>query len=161
MTEIHKRKEGQTLIETAFILFLLLLILFGITEFARAWYIRNSLKNAVRQGARVAVVTSPSDFPPNFTCDNTTDCNNSNLNQVIRAVCCQPGVPRKAAPENTSVTIECRDDINNSIIACNIVSADDTVSVGASTTFVFIVGNSPWPWPKSTTFTTSASMRYE
>ena len=38
------RQQGQTLIETAIILIVLLLIVFGITEFARAWFTKNSLK---------------------------------------------------------------------------------------------------------------------
>src|SRR4030065_2260820 len=110
---LFKKQEGQTIIETALILVFLLFVLFGITEFARAWYMKNSLKNAARQGARVAVVTSQSSYPANFMCDNTTNCNDPNLNPIIRAVCCQPGVPRKAAPENTSVILECRDDLTN------------------------------------------------
>jgi hypothetical protein len=57
MKILNKQKAGQTLIETALILFLILLILLGISEFARAWFTKNSLKNAARSGARVAVVT--------------------------------------------------------------------------------------------------------
>ena len=56
--KISNRQQGQTLIETALVLFLLLLILLGIAEFSRAWFIKNSLKNAARTGARVAAVES-------------------------------------------------------------------------------------------------------
>jgi Flp pilus assembly protein TadG len=61
-----KDKEiGQTLIETVFVLALLLILIFGIAEFARAWYLKNSLNNASRVGARVAIVQ--------FTLNGTTD----------------------------------------------------------------------------------------
>ncbi|MBJ6751365.1 TadE/TadG family type IV pilus assembly protein [Geomonas anaerohicana] len=46
--------------ELAILLPLLLLIVFGITEFGRAMYIKNSLTNAAREGARRASV-SPND----------------------------------------------------------------------------------------------------
>lgn len=53
---IKNRENGQTLVETTFMLLLLLLILFAIAEFARAWFLKNSLNNAARVGARFAVV---------------------------------------------------------------------------------------------------------
>lgn len=50
-------QNGQALVEMAFVLPLLLLILFGIIEFGRALYITNTLTNAAREGARRASVT--------------------------------------------------------------------------------------------------------
>jgi Flp pilus assembly protein TadG len=46
--------EGQTLIEFALIVTLLLALLFGITEFGRGWYYSNALTNGARAGARYA-----------------------------------------------------------------------------------------------------------
>lgn len=153
-----KRQDGQTLIETAFVLFLLLLILLGITEFARAWYTKNSLKNAARQGARVAAVTTPaSTIPVSFTCIDTTTCPVGT--PVENAVCCQPGIPKKAN-NNTTVTLTCRDS-SGTTVTCSGVTAGAEISVQVTSTFYFIVGNSPWPWSKSMDFTTNASMRYE
>jgi Flp pilus assembly protein TadG len=54
----NRQQAGQTLIETALVLFLILMILLGIAEFSRAWFTKNSIKNAARQGARVAAVES-------------------------------------------------------------------------------------------------------
>lgn len=45
------------MVEMAFVIFLLVLLLFGITEFGRALYTKNTLNNAARSGARVGVVT--------------------------------------------------------------------------------------------------------
>lgn len=160
-----RRNEGQTLIETALLLFLILLILLGISEFARAWFVKNSLKNAARQGARVAAVTPRANLPATF------DCNNPSCpvaNPVINAVCCQPGVPKKpenwSDPPNTGVTLTCKNQ-SGIVIACNTITADGSVDVNATSTFFFIIGsnssNSLWPWPQSTNMSANASMRYE
>lgn len=52
-------RQGQTLVEFAIILPLLMLLLFGIIEFGRYLYLKNSVTNAAREGARKAVVTNP------------------------------------------------------------------------------------------------------
>lgn len=51
--------RGQVLIEAAIILPLLLLLIFGIVDYSRAMFTKNTLTNAARSGARAAVVTSP------------------------------------------------------------------------------------------------------
>ena len=143
---MFKKQKGQTLIETALILFLLLLILLGITEFARAWYTKSSLKSGVRSGARVAVVTpSVSDLSP-LPCPQAG-------NSIINVVCTSPGVKND---DRTSVSIEVDPGSGPAV-------AGDTITVTAtySDPTFFIVGNSPWPWPKSLSITTDASMRYE
>jgi Flp pilus assembly protein TadG len=149
--KMNKKQNGQTLIETALMLFLLLLILLGISEFARAWYVKSSLKNGVRQGARVAAVTSPLASFSGFACPSKSSCPLANA--VQNAVCCQPGVPEGTTVDlNIDMTTEIPTDVLNS---------GDTITVIASTTFTYIVGGSPWPWPSSTILTTDASMRYE
>lgn len=47
---------GQSLVEFTLILPLLLVLLFAIVDFGRAFYTWNSLSNAAREGARVAAV---------------------------------------------------------------------------------------------------------
>lgn len=135
-----KTIKGQTLIETALMLLFLLTILLMVTEFARAWFTKNSLKNAVRQGARVAVVTTPPIANFSLTCPNSN-------NVVISSVCSQPGVPA-----GTNVTLNC------SATPC---TSNSTVTVTATTTFTYVVGGSPWLWPKTQNLRTNASMRYE
>lgn len=51
-----RENRGQSVIEFALVLPLLLVILFGITEFGRAWMTVNLLTSAAREGARLAVV---------------------------------------------------------------------------------------------------------
>ena len=114
-----KKQKGQTLIETAFVLFLLLLILLGITEFSRAWYTKNSIKNAARSGARVAVVTPVATMVGLTVCpvDSTTGqilCPGSRIftpcprpaSDVIgNSVCTSPGVSTATAPADTGVSL--------------------------------------------------------
>ena len=50
-------QKGQALVELALTIFVLLLIIFGITEFGRVMYIRSTLNNAAREGARMAAIT--------------------------------------------------------------------------------------------------------
>ncbi|MEA3308793.1 MAG: TadE/TadG family type IV pilus assembly protein [Chloroflexota bacterium] len=54
-------KKGQTLVEFALILPLLLLILFGIIEFGRILFIYSNLFNAAREGVRYGI-TMPRDY---------------------------------------------------------------------------------------------------
>ncbi len=49
--------NGQTLVELAIILPLLFILIFGIIEFGRYMYMKNSVTNAAREGARKAAVT--------------------------------------------------------------------------------------------------------
>jgi Flp pilus assembly protein TadG len=51
--------RGQSLVEFALVLPLLILILMGIIELGRLWETANILTSAAREGARVAAVTSP------------------------------------------------------------------------------------------------------
>ncbi len=61
--EIFKCSKGQALVEMAIVLTLLLLLVFGVTEFGRLLYQKNNLTNAAREGARKAAVTKPWDEP--------------------------------------------------------------------------------------------------
>ncbi len=53
------KNKGQTTVETAFMIIVLFLLVFGITEFGRAMYIKNCLNNAARAAVRQAIVTRP------------------------------------------------------------------------------------------------------
>jgi len=59
MTRTHLRiggRRGQSLVEFALVVPILLLMLVGIIEFGRAWNMSQSVTYAARQGARVAAV---------------------------------------------------------------------------------------------------------
>lgn len=52
-----KDKKGQSIVEFAVLLPIVLMVLFGITEFGRAIMVKNVLHTAAREGARLAVVS--------------------------------------------------------------------------------------------------------
>jgi Flp pilus assembly protein TadG len=56
-----KDKDGQTIIEFALLLPILLMVLFGVTEFGRAIMVKNVLHTAAREGARLAAVSAVGD----------------------------------------------------------------------------------------------------
>jgi len=57
--EIPQGNRGNAVVEMALVLPIMLLLVFGITEFGRAWMTVNILQTASREGARLAVVTTP------------------------------------------------------------------------------------------------------
>lgn len=166
---VFNKQQGQTLIETAIILILILLILFGITEFARAWFTKNSLKNAVRHAARTAAVTPKTPFNPplcqqigcpgslasyTYTCPNNSD-------DVITAFCTSPGTRSESALyycyENKPSDINISLDFGDTIRVCGVKQF--TFVIGGQR-MVFL-GIAIWPWPKTMNLITDASMRYE
>ncbi len=52
-------RRGNAMVEFALVLPILVLVVFGITEFGRAWMTLNVMNAAAREGARLAVVTGP------------------------------------------------------------------------------------------------------
>jgi Flp pilus assembly protein TadG len=59
LVSFARQNHGQSVVEFALVLPLLLVLLIGITEFGRAWMTVNVLTSAAREGARLAVVTAP------------------------------------------------------------------------------------------------------
>lgn len=53
--------RGVAVLEFALVVPVLLLLVFGITEFGRAWMTKNIMTQAAREGARYAAVLSPFD----------------------------------------------------------------------------------------------------
>jgi hypothetical protein len=58
---IRRNRKGQALIEFALVLPILLLVVVGMLEFARAWNLHQVMTDAVREGARRAVLAN--DWP--------------------------------------------------------------------------------------------------
>jgi Flp pilus assembly protein TadG len=59
MVSLIRGNRGQSVVEFALVLPVLLLVLFGITELGRAVMVKNVLTSAAREGARLAIVTDP------------------------------------------------------------------------------------------------------
>lgn len=54
-----RQQKGQSLVEFALLLPILVIIVFSAVEFGRLWMTMNVLTGAAREGARVASVTAP------------------------------------------------------------------------------------------------------
>jgi len=147
-----RRYEGQTLIETALILFLLMLIVLGISEFARAWFTKNSIKNAARTAVRVAVVTSGITDSATATKTSTpADC--SGLIGNAKVFCYVWKAPSIKNGATATINI---DDLNaNGLVP----DSGDTVSMTVSMNFSPITKLMSYFIP--TTLTADAAMRYE
>jgi hypothetical protein len=153
-----KEEKGQTLIETVFILAILLILIFGVAEFARAWYLKNSLNNAARVGARVAVILSPLNAttdPDGVACGAGSGA----LKKVIDAVCLDAVGVNSA--DRTVKIIVAFDDSDSDGKA----NSGDLVTVQANLTFgsgKFSVFSSLIPGLSNLAeLSSQASMRYE
>lgn len=54
-----RQQKGQSLVEFALLLPILVIIVFSAVEFGRLWMTMNVLTGAAREGARIASVTAP------------------------------------------------------------------------------------------------------
>jgi len=77
-------EKGQTIVEFAFIVTLLLALVFGITEFGRAWVYSSSMTNGARAGARYASTLSNS---TSFV----SKVRNYTFTQITQSVSASPG----------------------------------------------------------------------
>jgi Flp pilus assembly protein TadG len=58
---LSRPHRGQAMLETALVLPIFLLVVFGIFEVGRFVFLKAELENAVREGARLGLVTQPFD----------------------------------------------------------------------------------------------------
>jgi Flp pilus assembly protein TadG len=65
LQKVLRGENGQGLVEFALVVPLLLVLVFGITEFGRAWMTQNILTGAAREAVRIAVVPPPGGSVPN------------------------------------------------------------------------------------------------
>jgi Flp pilus assembly protein TadG len=61
MRTLVKHNKGQSLVEFALVIPMLLLLMVGIMEFSRVWMTQNILTGAAREGARAAAVGGDGD----------------------------------------------------------------------------------------------------
>ena len=59
LRRLVQSRDGSVLLETALMITILLMLMFGIVDLGRALYTMNNLVSAVREGARYGAVASP------------------------------------------------------------------------------------------------------
>ncbi|MBI5102910.1 MAG: pilus assembly protein [Nitrospirae bacterium] len=144
-------REGQTVIETAILMILILMLFFGIAEIARAWWYKGQLNNAARVGARVAIVT------PSLTLPSSASCSSSA--PVVAAACA--AITSSDLRSSASVNVACS--INTT--CSSPAAAGDSITVSVSGVFTTVVpGMASLAGslvPDSTTLTAQMAMRHE
>lgn len=87
-----RSERGQSLIEMVLVLPLLLLVLFGILEFANAWRVYQNITNSAREGARRATVLSSTQVEVQQQIDNRLTAGGLDPAKAnVRLVLCTPG----------------------------------------------------------------------
>jgi Flp pilus assembly protein TadG len=80
MTRRKTRRRGMTIVESALVLSVFCMILFGIFEYCRFLYVLHVTNNAARDGARYAAVNM--DKPGNFDTTDYTDSSGTTFPSV-------------------------------------------------------------------------------
>jgi hypothetical protein len=77
MEDRAKRKKkqdeqgGQSLVEFAFVIIFLLLVIFGVIDFARLFFAYATMSNGAREGARFGIIAPPGSAEPGqIACDD-------------------------------------------------------------------------------------------
>lgn len=128
--------KGQALVEFALILPVLLLLTIGIIEFGRAFYMKNTLTNAVRHSARKAVVST-------------------NWNQNTIRYWTYSSVP--SSWRNTTLITT----VQSTPSSPPLSGSGTAITVRANLKFNTIVPNFYFPFKNYQTISAQATMRYE
>jgi len=83
--------QGAALVEFAIVLSLLVLILFGIIEFGRAYNAQETLTHAAREGVRVLAITGDSEKAAAATRNAAPELDASLVG--VSSTACSPGYP--------------------------------------------------------------------
>ncbi|HHT9126477.1 MAG TPA: TadE/TadG family type IV pilus assembly protein [Candidatus Brocadiia bacterium] len=112
------RRNGSATVEFALILPLFALMLYGMTEFGRAWFTMHVITNATREGARKAIIQG----------STSTDVQNT-INNYL-----------SASGLNTAyASITAR--VNDTIIDVSTANTNDTISVTVNYNFQVLTGS--------------------
>jgi Flp pilus assembly protein TadG len=77
-------QQGQTLVEFAFVIIFLLLVLFGIIDFARLFFAYATMANGAREGARFGIISPPASAESGtLECDDETIINHAHDMMVL------------------------------------------------------------------------------
>ncbi len=91
MTFIKKSEKGAALVEFAIVAPLLLLLVFGIIEFGRAYNAQNTLTHAAREGAREYAITQDPVAGEAAAINAATSLDPTLITATLSA--CDPGQP--------------------------------------------------------------------
>lgn len=102
----RRADRGQSLIELVLVLPLLLLVLFGILEFANAWRVYQTITNSAREGARRAVIHTSTAADVQQAIDSRMQAGGLDPAKAnFRLVICTPGAGSCAIGDPDTVEI--------------------------------------------------------
>jgi Flp pilus assembly protein TadG len=143
-------RSGQALVEFALVVPILLLLVFGIIEFARAWQTYQTLTDAAREGARRSVVIP---VPPTLTAAQSAAHHQSVIDSVRVSLSRATLDPNKATITTSVPAGELFPGHTNSPVTVRIEYQFDFIVIGR------LIG---WATGQDRiTFTTSSVMRKE
>jgi hypothetical protein len=109
-------EEGAALVETAIIMSVLMILIFGLIEFAQIFWTWNTMLLAMEEGGRYAMIYNTTSNPngPPATCVGTLgDCAVARANAVLAAypspnvmITCFAGCDLSATPPPTTMTLQ-------------------------------------------------------
>jgi Flp pilus assembly protein TadG len=150
-SRLAREERGSTLIELAFSLSVLLMLIFGIMDFSRALYINHFLANAAREATRYAMVRG-GDWPTSCATTLSGGCTASSANITAYVKLISPaGVDPSLL--NVATTWPGTDATGASCGGSNILSC--VVDVKVTYTFSFIL---PFLPTNSLLFTSTSKM---
>jgi Flp pilus assembly protein TadG len=138
LVSLARDARGQSVIEFAIVLPLLLALVFGITEFGRALWTVNVMTSAAREGVRVAVVTGP-DW--------------TRVDNRVREVCNAAGIRASNGPRQVQLTAITH--------AYSPTDVEKRVTVTVTANFNVLTGRVLGRFSGTIPLSASASMRHE
>jgi len=101
-----RTRRGNTILEAALVLPILLALSFGTVEFAHFFYVQHSLKGAAREGARAAIISSATNADVNAAVSSAMSAYGlSGSGYSVATVPANVGAAPAGA--NVSVTVQC------------------------------------------------------
>jgi len=140
-----KRQDGVVALEFVILFPLFLLVVAGIVEFGHLFYVRHTLTNASREGARAGVVYVPADRI-NWATNAATTAVNNYLYPVVA------GSPKPRLPGVT---------ISDPAVVVSGSTSGSTVTVGITASNVLLVLDKLITLSNPITVTTETTMRLE
>ena len=133
---IRLNNNGQSSVEFVLVFMLLMLIMLGLVDFSRAWWVLNSLNFGAREGTRSAIVT------PYLNIDDS---------RIINRV--EKTLSNMVNPKELSVKVRF-DSLSNP-------SAGDPITVSVSHVFDLYIGKLIPGLPEAVDLRAQSVMRYE
>lgn len=146
------RRKGSAIVEFALILPLFLLVLYGMTEFGRAWFTMHIVTNASREGARKAVIQGKTNADVINTINNYLSSSGMNTADASIVIKVNNDATVNVSTATTDANISVTVSYNFQVL---------TGSIIPTLTSLPILGGSAVNWSGTIPLSNTAVMRHE